>query len=159
MRVTTPWWLDDNEVACIAGDEVATDGNWVSVFIDCHVDFDTPADIDQPGTKLNLVLAGSTVVPLIATLAMASRDTELLDSLAERWQIPVPGRHSGPRAQASLVRGVLAVTGVRLRDFPLYKWDPSNAAASLLAACDTPVTQKVRASLQTSASYSWPEAD
>ena len=108
MRVTTYGVL--REVAArIAGDEVATDGNWVSVLIDCHVDFDTTYDIDttaninRPPTTLNLVLAGSTAVALIATLAVASRKTELLDSLPERWQIPVPGRHSGAWAQGSLV--------------------------------------------------------
>ena len=116
LRIT-PW---GSEIGGIAGDAVATEGNSVSLLLgDCDIGSGTPADVDQPRIPLNLVLAGSTVAPLIATLAMASRDMELLELLPERWQIPRSGRHSGPQTQVdwAVPNGLPGI--VTVDDFPL----------------------------------------
>ena len=116
LRITA-WRI---EGIAIAGDAVATEGNYVSLLLsDCDIDSKTPADVDQPRIPLNLVLAGSTVAPLIATLAMASRDTELLELLPQLWRIPAPGEHVGRRTQVdwAVPNGLSGI--VTVDDLPL----------------------------------------
>ena len=87
----------------VAGDAVATAGDYVSVLLDSHVHFDTPAhDPELTTTRCNLVLDESAVIPLIAVLGMAGGTQELMEALGESWGSPwspAPGRHSGPSEQ------------------------------------------------------------
>jgi len=96
MRITV-------EGGQVAGDAVATAGDYVSVLLDSHVHFDTPAhDPELTTTRCNLVLDESAVIPLIAVLGMAGGTQELMEALWESWGSPwspAPGRHSGPSEQ------------------------------------------------------------
>lgn len=95
MRITA----DEQGTWAIAGDEVATFGNYVSVLIECDVNFGTPTQAQRLRTVCNLVLDGSAVKPLIETLAAADWGGEVSEPHDKWQQTLLPKKHSGPSKQ------------------------------------------------------------